>query len=174
LLSQLFSHRHRAYLRTSSHLARNELAPSTTSTKITENSDKLVSRFVQTPPSQNRPFHNWLIFFNNPKRCSLSGGISYALSESPEIFDLYFCFRGQPDRLRPQVRDRERGRARLEVHQRERDTAIAEAHTGQILKHFEFKKLDRFRTEERLLLIKNEPIFRIHISKSLLISLFSL
>jgi len=28
-----------------------------------DDSDKLVSCFVQTPPSKNRPFYNWLICF---------------------------------------------------------------------------------------------------------------
>jgi len=31
--------------------------------KMTVDSDKLVSWFVQTPPSKNRPFYNWLICF---------------------------------------------------------------------------------------------------------------
>ena len=63
--------------------------PSLGSTRswITGDSDKLVSWFVQTPPSKNRPFHNRLIcFYYFSKRCALSGGSLYAsLSEFPVI-----------------------------------------------------------------------------------------
>ncbi len=34
-------------------------------TKMTVDSDKLVSWFVRTPPSKNRPFYTWLICFVN-------------------------------------------------------------------------------------------------------------
>jgi len=51
-----------------------------------KNSLWLVSWFVQTPPSKNRPFHKWLIFFSS-KCCALSGWSLYAsLSESPMIY----------------------------------------------------------------------------------------
>ena len=54
---------------------------------ITGDSDKLVSWFVQTPPSKNRPFHNRLIcFYYFSKRLLYLGGSLYAsLSEFPVI-----------------------------------------------------------------------------------------
>jgi len=51
---------------------------------INENSDKLVSWFLHTPPIKNRPFHNWLICFCYcSKRCGWSFYTS--LSDCPEI-----------------------------------------------------------------------------------------
>jgi len=44
--------------------------------KMTVDTDKLVRWFVQTPPSKNRQFHNWLICFcYYSKWCALSGGV---------------------------------------------------------------------------------------------------
>ncbi len=40
-----------------------ELVGKFSGSKMTVDSDKLVSWFVQTPPSKNRPFYNWLICF---------------------------------------------------------------------------------------------------------------
>jgi len=55
---------------------------------MTVGSDKLVSWFVQTPPSKYRPFYNWLICFviilNDV--LYLGGSLYASLSESTVIF----------------------------------------------------------------------------------------
>ncbi len=63
--------------------------------KITGDSDKLVSWFAQTTPRKNRLFQNRMICFCYfSECCALSGCRLYAsLSESPMIYDIFLSFR---------------------------------------------------------------------------------